>query len=92
MSVDNSKNEMNKFNNSRNNKQNQSVNRSIENLKNSREQRREERVANRALPTIHEDFVDEDYADHSRLGLIKKGKNSNKENREPPLSVRDSYE
>lgn len=46
-------------------------------------------MANRALPTIQEDFID-DYADHSRLGLVKKGKNDNKENREPPLSVRDS--
>lgn len=48
-------------------------------------------MANRALPTIQEDFID-DYADHSRLGLVKKGKNDNKENREPPLSVRDSQE
>ena len=93
MSVDNSKNEMNKFNNnSRNSKHNQTVNRSIENLKTSRDQRREDRVANKALPTIQEDFVDDDYADHSRLGLVKKNKHSNKENMHQPLSVRDSYD
>lgn len=91
MSVDNSKNEINKFTNSRNSQNLQPVNRSIESLKNSRDQRREDRHFNRALPTIQEDFVD-DYGDHSRLGLIKKSKDSNKENVSPPLSVRDSYD
>ena len=71
MSVDNSKNEINKFTNSRNSQNIQTVNRSIENMKSSREQRREKRLVNRGLPTIQEDLVD-DYADHSRLGLVKK--------------------
>ena len=91
MSVDISKNEMNKFNNSRNT-QNQQTTRSIENLKNNRDQRREERGPyQKVLPTIEEDLVD-DYTDHSRLGLVKKGQHANKENKEPLLSVRDSYD
>jgi hypothetical protein len=48
-------------------------------------------MVNRALPTIEEDMVD-DYTDHSRLGLVKKGRNANKENKEQVLSVRDSYD
>lgn len=68
MSVENSKNELNKFHSSKNKEGTaSSVEKSIESLKSDRDQRKNRRDV-KMLPIIEEDCVDD--GDCSQLGLV----------------------